>query len=314
MVNIYPQKGNVLHAEFLPDWVWSNNLEEKALNFKFDGVIITGLQISLAGFLFWEMVLSPASLIKLNFILPNNVCLIACMGKSVKKEACGFIQYQNQQQVSVATPLCINLLCCTFPYGDAFIAPNIDAPNLELIQNAFADILHCKQTGISKSLFLKAKFYEVLSMIGNMATGNEPLAAGFGPRAEGFGLRVAGNGLRAEGFGEPALSTEDVEKIKQAKAIIEATLQNPCSLIALAHKVGLNDFKLKKHFKEMYGNTVFGYLYHVRMEKACILLKQKQKISDVAYTVGYKNAQHFTAAFKKRFGVVPSAFLKVKNV
>ncbi len=306
--NLCQKEGNTLQAEFLPDWAWSHKLEEKALNFKFESVVITSLQISLAGFLFIEIVLSPAFPIKLNFILPNNVCLIACMGKYVKKEACGFIQYQNQQQISIATPLCINLLCCKFPYGDAIIAPHIDSPNVELIQNAFTDILQCKQTGISKSLFLKAKFYEVLSMIGNMATGNELRAEGNEPRAEGNGQRAEVSEL------ENSLSPEDVEKIKQAKAIIEATLQNPCSLIALAHKVGLNDYKLKKYFKEMYNNTVFGYLHEMRMEKACVLLTQNKKISEVAYTVGYKNAQHFTAAFKKRFGVVPSAFGKLKSI
>ncbi|MDN3547789.1 helix-turn-helix transcriptional regulator [Mucilaginibacter aquaedulcis] len=98
----------------------------------------------------------------------------------------------------------------------------------------------------------------------------------------------------------------DQERIHQAKIIIEENLLNPCSLIELAHKVGLNDFKLKKGFREILGTTVFGYLYDLRMYKAMTLLKEGKLIRDVAYEVGYKNAHHFTVAFKKKFGYLPS--------
>jgi AraC-like DNA-binding protein len=97
----------------------------------------------------------------------------------------------------------------------------------------------------------------------------------------------------------------DIEKIELAKTLVEQNMQNPCSLIELAHQVGLNDFKLKKGFKALYGKTVFGYLYQLRMEKARRLLLEDKKVADIAYEVGYKNAQHFAAAFKKYFGLLP---------
>jgi len=103
---------------------------------------------------------------------------------------------------------------------------------------------------------------------------------------------------------------QDHERINKAKTIIEGNLQNPCSLIELAHKVGLNDFKLKKGFREVLGTTVFGYLNDLRMKKADTLLKEGKLVKDVAYEVGYKNAHHFTVAFKKKFGYLPS---KVSN-
>ena len=99
---------------------------------------------------------------------------------------------------------------------------------------------------------------------------------------------------------------QDQDRIRQAKAIIEQNLISPCSLIELAHKVGLNDFKLKKGFREVLGTTVFGYLYDLRMEKAATLLKEGKLVRHVAYEVGYKNAHHFTVAFKKKFGYLPS--------
>jgi AraC-like DNA-binding protein len=107
------------------------------------------------------------------------------------------------------------------------------------------------------------------------------------------------------------LKEHDLERIHQAKMIVEKNLLNPCSLIELAHKVGLNDFKLKKGFREVLGTTVFSYLYDLRMEKAKMLLTGGRSVREVAYEVGYKNAHHFTKAFKKKFGYLPSGIKKL---
>ena len=101
--------------------------------------------------------------------------------------------------------------------------------------------------------------------------------------------------------------TTDLEKLEKAKNLIGQNIKAPCSLIELAHSVGLNDFKLKKGFKEAFGTTVFGHLLELRMEKAKNMLSSSNyTVSEVAYEVGYKNAHHFTVAFKKRFGYLPS--------
>jgi len=108
-----------------------------------------------------------------------------------------------------------------------------------------------------------------------------------------------------------SMKSDDIDKLQQAKKLIAADLQNPPSLIELARAVGLNDFKLKKGFKELFGTTVFGYLFEIRMEKAKeLLISAGQSISEVAHVVGYKNAHHFTAAFKKHFGYLPSKINK----
>jgi len=105
---------------------------------------------------------------------------------------------------------------------------------------------------------------------------------------------------------------QDIERLNDAKAYIDQNIQTPCSLIELARKTGLNDFKLKKGFKALFGNTVFGYLFDLRMDMAYRLLQKDIRVSEVAETIGYKNPHHFTAAFKKKFGFLPSQVNKVK--
>lgn len=107
------------------------------------------------------------------------------------------------------------------------------------------------------------------------------------------------------------LKEEDFKKIIYARQLVERDLQKPSSLIELSRKAGINDFKLKKGFKVLTGYTVFGYLYKIRMEKAHYYLsKEKRTVNEVAFLVGYKNAQHFIAAFKKQYEVLPGSLNK----
>jgi AraC-like DNA-binding protein len=103
----------------------------------------------------------------------------------------------------------------------------------------------------------------------------------------------------------------DKARLLEAKKIIEQNLKYPCSLIELSRKIGLNDFKLKKGFKALFGDTVFGYLAQLRMDLAYKMLKEGSSVAEVAETVGYKNAHHFTAAFKKQFDLLPSKVSKL---
>ncbi len=107
------------------------------------------------------------------------------------------------------------------------------------------------------------------------------------------------------------LKEEDLKKIIYARQLVERELQKPSSLIELSRKAGINDFKLKKGFKALTGHTVFGYLYKIRMEKAhYYLAKEKRTVNEVAFLVGYKNAQHFIAAFKKQYEILPGSLNK----
>ena len=74
----------------------------------------------------------------------------------------------------------------------------------------------------------------------------------------------------------------------------------------LSRIAGINEFKLKRGFKEVFGQTVFGYLNDERMDLAKSDLLEKQKsITEIAFELGFSSVQHFSNAFKKKFGVSP---------
>ncbi len=75
--------------------------------------------------------------------------------------------------------------------------------------------------------------------------------------------------------------------------------------------MGLNDFKLKKAYKQLYGTTLYGDFHHARMERAKKLLEEtSQSIVAIADLAGYKNVSSFSVAFKKYFGSTPGEFRK----
>jgi len=142
-------------------------------------------------------------------------------------------------------------------------------PQMKIIIN---ELLHCDKGGNVRKLFWQSRILELLRLqIEQMEEANKPLSN---------------------------IKYYDIEKLREAKSIVENNLVTPYSLKTLAHKVGLNDFKLKRGFKELFGYTVYGYLRELRMQEARkLLLTGRDSVAGVSGEVGYQHPHHFSAAF-----------------
>lgn len=99
----------------------------------------------------------------------------------------------------------------------------------------------------------------------------------------------------------------DKEKLNAVRELINERLDSPPNLSEIARTVGLNEYKLKRGFKELFRTTVFGYLSEQRLLLARQYLQDTQKTAaEIAAQLGYATPQHFNNAFKKRFGNPPS--------
>ncbi|PIE05116.1 MAG: hypothetical protein CSA76_00700 [Spirochaetales bacterium] len=105
------------------------------------------------------------------------------------------------------------------------------------------------------------------------------------------------------------LKPEDIARVHEAAKIVRDNLKAPPDLVMLAHRVGINDCKLKRGFKQLYQETVFSYLRNIRLNRARELLALNQlSIQRISEDVGYASSSHFAAVFKKACGVSPSAY------
>lgn len=100
----------------------------------------------------------------------------------------------------------------------------------------------------------------------------------------------------------------DIKKVNEAKTLIDADVAQSYTIQELARIIGTNEQYLKKHFKQLYGTTIYNYMLQNKMNHAKELLHNgDEKIADIASKIGYKHATHFTTAFKKYFGFLPNA-------
>jgi AraC family transcriptional activator of pyochelin receptor len=148
------------------------------------------------------------------------------------------------------------------------------------MQQVLRQIWRCPFDGVTRRLFLEGKSLELLAL-----------------QLEGLIQR------------DQTLTEVRHEPIHLAREILEERLTNPPSLIELAHLVGLNDFALKKGFREVLGTTVFGYVHQRRMEQAQQMLGSPHiSVWQVAIAVGYANTSTFSKAFRKHFGITPKKY------
>lgn len=137
-----------------------------------------------------------------------------------------------------------------------------------------------------KELYIKGKVYELISLYFN--------------RTEDADMEQC-----------PFLVDEDnIKRIRKAKEIIIARMAEPPTLVELSEEIGLSLKRLKEGFKQIYGDTVFSFLFDYKMEYARKMLESgKYNVNEVALKVGYSTGSHFIAAFRKRYGTTPKKYL-----
>lgn len=154
------------------------------------------------------------------------------------------------------------------------------------MQLSLQQILNCPYQGMTKRMYLEGKTIELLAMqVGQWENLNKQY-----------------NSIKR-------LRPDDSERVHHAKEILIQNWDNPPSLQELTRQVGLNDYKLKQGFRQVFGTSVFGYLQHYRMEQAKQLLaEQELSVRGVAQQIGYASQSHFCYLFKRQFGISPRAY------
>lgn len=163
----------------------------------------------------------------------------------------------------------------------AFLSTNL---NIDLsLQTCIHSILNCDYWGGLKRLFLLSKTIELLVL-----------------QAESF------DNLQ-NSKSEYIKHDYDKERIVFARDYLVKNMESPPTLVELAKIAGINEYKLKRGFKEMFNQTAFSYLSDLRLELAKNDLREgKKQATEIAFELGYCSLQHFSNAFKKKFSITPS--------
>ena len=101
--------------------------------------------------------------------------------------------------------------------------------------------------------------------------------------------------------------SEKRDKLHDVRRYIRYNYMNELSVAELARRFGFDRSHLYRLFQKGYGIGVKEYITRVRMDKAREFLTLGHSVQSTAYMVGYPDEFNFSRAFKKHFGVPPSA-------
>ncbi|MGU3495849.1 helix-turn-helix domain-containing protein [Xanthobacteraceae bacterium A53D] len=109
-----------------------------------------------------------------------------------------------------------------------------------------------------------------------------------------------------------ALPTTSRQALLRARDSLLADLSQAPHLSDIARDVGLSMPTLSRGFRRMFGASPFALFQQERMHAArARLLSGHDPVMRVAADFGYTNASHFSEAFRRQFGILPSELKSV---
>lgn len=120
-----------------------------------------------------------------------------------------------------------------------------------------------------------------------------------------------------EGLEFEAPQIEDTDKVMMQKLIkfLEDNVSNSDLRIEdMANAVNLGRTVFYEKMKSITGSTPVDFLRYFRIQRAEQLIrKSKLPFSQIAYSVGFKDAKYFSTCFKREMGMTPSEYRNTKG-
>jgi len=107
-------------------------------------------------------------------------------------------------------------------------------------------------------------------------------------------------------------SADDDAQLDQINAIVSRVMANvaqPLSAAELAAELGMSESRFSRFFRRATGNTFTDFVNRVRVNRACQLLMDSDRlVTHICYEVGFNNVANFNRRFLEIKGMTPSEF------
>ncbi|NUQ40750.1 MAG: response regulator [Calditrichaceae bacterium] len=109
---------------------------------------------------------------------------------------------------------------------------------------------------------------------------------------------------------ELTVTSADEKFLRRAMEIVEENIGNSeFDTVALSREIGLGRSQLNIKLRALTGYSTREFIRTLRLKRAARLLQQRfGNVAEVAYEVGFNSLSHFSKAFTKQFGVLPSGY------
>jgi AraC family transcriptional regulator len=104
----------------------------------------------------------------------------------------------------------------------------------------------------------------------------------------------------------PSVSTQRL--IRRTKAYLESHVTTPIRLADIGRAVGASPVYLTQVFRLAEGVPLHQYLVQLRLARALADLPHATDLTRLALDLGFSSHSHFSATFRRKFGLTPSQF------
>lgn len=112
-------------------------------------------------------------------------------------------------------------------------------------------------------------------------------------------------GASERGRGRPRLA--GLRRAEQVREHVLAHIDEALTIEEIARHVGASVSSAQRHFKRQFGVTISDFIRARRLERAKEALSERGvTVAEAAHIAGYADSAHFSAAFKRGYGVPPS--------
>ncbi|MFT6792578.1 MAG: AraC-like DNA-binding protein [Rubritalea sp.] len=110
-------------------------------------------------------------------------------------------------------------------------------------------------------------------------------------------------------------NSKTLHHVHTAQEWIQQRLGENITIAGWSAACGLNTDYFSRLFKTHTGMTPRAWLIERRLQRACQLLASADEtVEEVAYQCGFNCPFHFSRSFKRRFGIPPASYRRVRQV
>ncbi len=123
---------------------------------------------------------------------------------------------------------------------------------------------------------------------------------------EAWALALAQRAKGGDGAPTPSRGSITTQRLRLLDEFIDAGLDGPLSVQAMAALLGLSEGYFIRAFKDATGKSPHSYLIDRRLVRARSLLRYSaERLADIAQVCGFASQAHMATAFRQRLGVSP---------
>ena len=200
--------------------------------------------------------------------------------------------------------------CEWFAFGSDVVSDALASLDPECAERTMAPFRFSYGPGDPRCYLRQRRIVDALSTDPNL----DPMEV----EEESMGVLVEllSRAYRAHGeIGSSAASSADSSRkrdrslAEDAKVAVGKIFHRHVPLSEIAAGLGVSVFRLCRAFRRATGSTLHEFRNRLRLAASLERIGRRSvDLTDVALDLGYSSHSHFTAAFRREFGVTPSAF------